>query len=218
MPNLGETEEDLQLAQQLVRQLRQERAACWPRSSRSKPLKSRQIRVPSAAEVRRVDRPPAGRSWRRLHNGPCDQDAGQVREIFRLITGGRIELFQQGERRQHGGWLQGRFRCDVLGYLVQELTGAGPTQPCGRQEVVVDFLPPVAENPELERAWNLYETAISTRRSPMQLGCSPEQGHQAAPGSGSTAMAWSWEMAARAVADSRVTREVRRSISGSPMR
>lgn len=169
--NLGETDDDLQLAQNLVRQLRQQRAALLAEIKQLEAAQHRQIRVPSATEVVSF----LGELQQVLETAafsPPDQEAGRVREVFRLITGGRISLFQQGERRKYGGWLRGRFRCDVLGYSVQKLTGTVPAgQPAG-EDVVVDFLPPVVEHPHLERAWELHEGGYPNKQIAEELCCS----------------------------------------------
>jgi biotin operon repressor len=99
-------------------------------------------------------------------------EVGRIREVFQLLTGGRIELVQQGERRKHGGWLQGRFRCNLLGYAVWQLTGVIPDSEGVGCTVVVDFLPPAIENPELQQAWELYECGHLNKEIARRLGCS----------------------------------------------
>ncbi|MHB8954932.1 MAG: recombinase family protein [Pirellulaceae bacterium] len=169
--NLGDTDDDLQLAQNLVHQLRQQRAALLAEVKQLEAAQKRQIRVPSATEVVRF----LGELQQILETAalsPPDQEAGRVREVFRLMTGGRISLCQQGERRKHGGWLQGRFHCDVLGYSVGQLTGAGPAGQLAGEEVVVDFLPPVVEHPHLDRVWELHEGGYLNKQIAQELCCS----------------------------------------------
>jgi hypothetical protein len=170
--NLGETDEDLQLAQNLVLQLRQQRAALLAEIKQLEAAQNRQIRVPSATEVVSF----IGELRQILETAalsPPDQEAGRVREVFWLITGGRISLFQQGARRKHGGWLQGRFHCNVLGYSVQQLTGAVPAGQFVGEDVVVDFLPPAVEHPHLDRVWELHEGGYLNKQIANELCCSP---------------------------------------------
>jgi hypothetical protein len=169
--NLGDTDDDVQLAQNLVLRLRQQRAALLADIKQLEAAQHRQICVPSATEVVSF----LGELRQTLETAalsPSDQETGRVREVFRLITSGRISLFQQGERRKHGGWLQGRFHCDVLGYSVQQLTGAVPAGQFAGEEVVVDFLPPAVEHPHLERAWDLYQRDYLNKEIAVELDCS----------------------------------------------
>ena len=50
--------------------------------------------------------------------GKLGDEMGTVRQIIKMLTGGRIDLFQQGERKAYQGWLEGRCRVRLLQYLV----------------------------------------------------------------------------------------------------
>lgn len=70
----------------------------------------------------------------------AEEQAGRVRLLIDLLTGGRIELVQQGERRAKRGWLQGRFPNRVLAGVTHQLTGVhlspDGSEPC---EIVIDY-------------------------------------------------------------------------------
>src|SRR5262249_30314146 len=67
------------------------------------------------------------------------EESGRAREILRLLTGGRIDLFQQGERKAQRGWLQGRFRVRLVNCFVNEALGLSASDVDGGIEVVIDY-------------------------------------------------------------------------------
>lgn len=169
--NLGDTPEDLALSQQLVRDLKQQRASLLADIRQIEAAQASPVCTPSTDEVHAFIGD-LQQIFKVSADSPRPEEIDRVREILRCITGGRIELFQQGERRKHGGWLQGRFRCDLLGYSIQQLTGVVPVQDWSGSMMVVDFVPPEEENPELQQAWELYERGHLNTEIAVCLGCS----------------------------------------------
>ena len=170
--HLGETEEELTLSQKIVRNLRTQRSELLAEISQLEAAAARPSRMPTHAEVQTLVQD-LQRTFEAIATDAADADElGRVREVCQLLTGGRIELFQQGERRKHGGWLQGRFRCDLLGYAVRQLTGVIPDLDGVGCTVVVDFVSPTTENPELQRAWELHECGHLNKEGARRLGCS----------------------------------------------
>jgi DNA invertase Pin-like site-specific DNA recombinase len=170
--HLGETEEDLTLSEKIVRDLRTQRSELLAEISQLEAAAARPSRVPTHAEVRTLVQD-LQLVFEEIATDAADADElGRIREVFQLLTGGRIELFQQGERRKHGGWLQGRFRCNLLGYAVWQLTGVIPDSDGVGCMVVVDFQAPVTENPDLQRAWELYACGHLNNEIARSLGCS----------------------------------------------
>ena len=55
------------------------------------------------------------------------------------LTGGRINMFQQGERKPMHGWLQGPFTARLLDVLVEKLAGERRADSGEGIEVVIDF-------------------------------------------------------------------------------
>jgi transposase len=94
--------------------------------------------------------------------------------VIRLLTGGRIVLQQQGERRRHGGWLQGRFVVRLLPFLVgQALASPGESEAAASAgtEIVIDFREPPQRTAESERAKELYDQGLLGVEIAVRLGC-----------------------------------------------
>ncbi len=96
-----------------------------------------------------------------------------AREIVRRLTGGKILLYQQGERKAQRGWLQGRCVVRLLDYLVEQATGAPPA--AGEHpgiEVTIDFRKPRPSEAAADRAFELYYQQALCAKIAEQLGCS----------------------------------------------
>ncbi len=136
--NPGETDRDTAESTALVKQLRHERSSVQAESDAVSTMAARVIVIPTDEEVLRLldslvevlMKAGAG----------AEEQAGRVRQLIDLLTGGRIELVQQGERRAKRGWLQGRFPNRVLAGVTHQLTGVhvspDGSEPC---EVVIDY-------------------------------------------------------------------------------
>jgi site-specific DNA recombinase len=88
------------------------------------------------------------------------------------MTGGRIELFQQGERTARGGWLQGRFRSPLVTAVVSQALGVEATSDELGVDVVIDYVAPVAYEEDAERAYALHKAGVANRDIAVELHCS----------------------------------------------
>jgi DNA invertase Pin-like site-specific DNA recombinase len=67
-------------------------------------------------------------------------EAAKVRQIIDLLTGGRIDLEQVGERRAYGGFLRGRFRLRLVDAVSDQFLGSYPGSGADSgEEVTIDF-------------------------------------------------------------------------------
>ena len=89
-------------------------------------------------------------------DGGTDEEIGVVREIIEILTGGRIELVQMGERRSHGGWLQGQVQVRLLSVLVQKAGGRPPAADYESVALPINYRWPVQFAEQAEVAWTLY--------------------------------------------------------------
>ena len=119
--NPGESEADQAETDKTIREVRSERTVVARQMEALEAAQRRSIQVPTEAEVR-ADIEQLQSILIDAANGAAE-DADLVREIIKLLTGGRIELFQQGERLQHRGWLQGRFTVRLLDVLGERAAG-----------------------------------------------------------------------------------------------
>ncbi len=79
-----------------------------------------------------------------------------ARELIRILTGGRIDVYQQGEKKPKLGWVQARFTVNLAAVA---LNGPGIAAPPESEiELVVDIRQPEeTENPDIARARELYD-------------------------------------------------------------
>ena len=87
-----------------------------------------------------------------------------------LLTGGRIELFQCGEPRSHGGWLQGRFRVHLLAGLVRELAGAAGSEGQDEPVIAIDYREPTPSEACADRVKELYDQGMLIKAIAAELG------------------------------------------------
>jgi hypothetical protein len=168
--NVGESEQDQRESAESLKAFRRERADVQTEISRLEAAAGQPIIVPDAAEVRALLRN-LGDVLAVAAEGSSEEGAA-AREVIELLTGGRIDLYQMGERKAQRGWLQGRFRVRLLPYLTAKLTGF----PCGNletlgAEVVIDYREPAACEAEAERAKALYDQGLLSCQIAAVLGC-----------------------------------------------
>ena len=106
-------------------------------------------------------------------SGEMGDQIGRVRESISQLTGGRIELYQCGERKAQRGWLQGRFRVSLLSIASEKLMGV-TTNDADAIEVSIDFKRPAKSyDTEAEKAKELYDKGLMNKQIAEELGCSP---------------------------------------------
>ena len=71
-------------------------------------------------------------------------------------------MYQQGERKQMHGWLQGRFTVRLLDVLVEKITGRKTCRTAVKDiEVVIDFKRPRKTDADADKAIRLWLTAMN---------------------------------------------------------
>ena len=101
-----------------------------------------------------------------------DEDRADVREIIRMLTGGRIDLYQCGERQAYHGWLEGRFTVRLLPAVVEHLTGSPASCVNDAVDVVLEFKRPVSFDREAEIARQMHRAGKLCREIAIELGYS----------------------------------------------
>jgi len=130
----------------------------------------RAVSLPTEDEVRTLVRE-LGDHLAQAALGGSEEQVHKVREIIQMITGGRINLHQQGETKAKRGWLQGRFRARLLSTLVGKALGATPLVTDDGIEVVIDYREPDALNAEADRCKELYDKNMLECQIAAELGC-----------------------------------------------
>ncbi len=107
-------------------------------------------------------------------SGEMGDQIGRVREIISQLTGGRIELYQRGERKAQRGWLQGRFQVPLILIASKKLMGVTTDDSGDCIEVTIDFKRPAKSyDAEAEKAKELYDKGLMNKQIAAELGCSP---------------------------------------------
>jgi DNA invertase Pin-like site-specific DNA recombinase len=169
--NAGETEADRRESAASLQELRRRRAEVQAELSRLEAASGQPLQVPDEAAVRALLQELEA-VFVAAAEGRLDEDGRAAREFIALLVGGRIDLYQQGERVPQRGWLQGRFRVRLLPYLLGGLTGlpeAG-TSDAG-VEVLIDYREPPGYEDEAERAKQLYDQGLLHSQIAEALHC-----------------------------------------------
>ncbi len=134
--NPGETEHDLEESKSQLKMLRGKRANVRAEIARLTSTRERALRVPTEAEIRTwIDGLAA--TLEAAASGD-DADAGILRNIIELLTGGKIVVEQMGDRKPRCGWHRVRFELGLVEIgsshfdLVQPANGS-------KREIVVDI-------------------------------------------------------------------------------
>jgi DNA invertase Pin-like site-specific DNA recombinase len=151
----GETDEDQAEIVRVLKELRHERAEVAAEIGTWEAASQRPRKIPTEEEVREMLQDLA-EIFAAAARGDS-LDVAQVREIIDAITGGRIEMYQQGERAAKRGWLQGRFKVRLLDFLVEKASGVPPAEAGEAIEVTIDYRRPEASLDKSERAYHLCE-------------------------------------------------------------
>jgi hypothetical protein len=176
LDNPGEAEADRREAEQTLRRLRAERARQAAAIGALEAARARPRAVPTEAEVRQA------LAELGAILAAAEADGGdalcEAREVVRLLTGGRIELEQQGERSPQCGWLRGRFRPRLVAAVAGRLgVPAGAAAPA--EEVVIDYRRTLTAEDQAERVKALYEEGMAVRAIARALGIGRQQAHEA---------------------------------------
>jgi site-specific DNA recombinase len=170
MSNPGDTDTDRAESAVVLRRLRAERAQVQAEKATLEAARDRRKAVPTEAEIvdllRNMDQ-----ILTACASGGCEETVSAAREIIELLTGGRIELVQRGERKAQRGWLQGRFRVGLIDAVVQKLTGVEPSASTDGAEVTIDYRRPYPHEEEAKHARKLYDQGRLESQIAAALGC-----------------------------------------------
>jgi hypothetical protein len=169
LQDAGETEADRRESAQTLKELRRARAEVAAEISRLEASQGRPVVVPTKEEVQALlDDLVALLS---AAAGGGGEEVAAAREAIELLTGGRIDLFQQGERKAQRGWLQGRFHAHLLPYLLGRAID-GAHAPAGREGalVVIDYRESTEAEGLADRVKELYDRGLLIKAVARELG------------------------------------------------
>ena len=160
--NAGDSVADRQEAEATLRRLRGERAQTAADLALLEEARQRPVAVPSREEIQRL-LVGMGEILSTAGQSRTVDEIARVRQVVKLLTGGRIELTQQGERQAQRGWLQGRFRLRCLASVVAPALGLPASEADEGVEVTIDFREPAEAEQWADRVKQLYDEGLLIR-------------------------------------------------------
>lgn len=171
MSNIGETDDDKAATSRFVRQRRAEKAQIDVELSKLAAAKLTQVKVPSADAVRELLKELAKVLTDAGHSKNPTQRA-VLRELIIELTGGKIVVSQQGERKRQRGWLRGTFQLQLLNTVIDRISDGVVTCDDGGREVSIDFKRPLETDTKAEIAWRLHGEKKRHAEIAKEIGCS----------------------------------------------
>ena len=165
---MGDTEDDQQEARRTVAAFQRERAELRLEIEQLANARKAPPRQPTEAEVKAMIAD-LGSTLVAAAESNDEAEVARARHLMEIITGGRIDLYQMGERRKHGGWLQAKFTVSIVPYLVEMAIGVPLATCSGGTEIVVDLRRP-QDDSELEEARRLAKQGLIGKQIAQQLG------------------------------------------------
>ena len=157
--NPGDTEQEQAETEKLLKELRAERAKALADLAAYDAAQKRVVVPPTPEKVLEM-LADLGQILISAANAETDEEMRTARRIIDELTGGRIDLFQMGERKAQRGWLQGRFKVRLLSFLLERVTGVQSSGTEEGVEVVIDYREPPEVEALSERAKELYDQGL----------------------------------------------------------
>ena len=166
----GESDAEQKQTELLLKELRREYSAVSVELGSLETAQSQGIVVPTAEEVTAL-LDEFGNLIASASFSEDETDFRIARRIIDLLTGGQIDLYQMGERRQNKGWLQGRFVVDVVSAVSSQLTGltADAEQRQGK-EVIIDYKAEKLIDRQAEEAKALSDEGLLCKQIAKEMG------------------------------------------------
>ncbi len=173
--NLGADPRDVLEAKAKLQLLRRERSALLSDLGRIEADAARAVEVPDEGAVREM----LSRLGAVLDEAAGEGDAPEdraVREVVDALTGGRVDLIQEGGREPKRGWLRGEFRFDLerLARLAgfPSLPDPPPDASDPREVVRIDYRQPAPCEAHAEAAKRLFDEGVLVKGIAARLGVS----------------------------------------------
>ena len=169
MENPGESEADRRESEATLKRLRQERIAVATEISVLEEAQDRVVIVPSQAAVHELIAQ-FGEILVAAAQADSEADTSRAREIVDLLTGGKIEMIQQGERKAQCGWLQGRFRLRLLAGLVEKSTGVKAAENTEEPVITIEYREPTPTEACADRVKELFDRGMLIKAIAVEVG------------------------------------------------
>jgi len=132
-------------------------------------LESKVVSVPTESEARELLQD-FGKALRHFAFNADGEELDKARRIIQLVTGGRIDAYQRGEKAAQRGWCQLRFNANPAALLYD--AAAIPAELEGDESVpvVIDIRQEASVNPKIAMARELYDQDFFENEIAEKLG------------------------------------------------
>lgn len=171
--NPGETAEEQLQTEQLLKDLRRQYNELMSELAVHEAAMNTEIVIPTPQEVIAL-LGDFGEILTSAAAAETDEQMNTARRIIDELTGGRIELFQRGERKAQRGWLQGRFHLDLVTIALGKLTGLQlANEESNSLEVIIDYRPKRLIDEQMQEAKQLWDQKLLNKVIASRMKCSP---------------------------------------------
>jgi len=134
-------------------------------------MNSKAISVPTEEEARQLllDFAKVLSHFSLASNG---EELDQARELIRILTGGRIEVYQCGEKAAQKGWLQMRFNVYPDALLLESNSIESDVRQQNCIPLVIDIVKEKETDPRIAMARQLYDEGMFEKDIAKQIGVS----------------------------------------------
>jgi len=163
----GETKQDRTENRERLGKLRSDRAKAQKRLAEIEEAARNPATLPDTDVIRALTHELAT-SLREAADSESPEEQAALHDIIAELTGGRIVVTQQGERKPHEGWLRASFRVRLLQVVAGRL--GFPAVNDEGVEVNIDFKRPSRKDEQAEEAKRLYDQDLMHMEIARRMG------------------------------------------------
>ena len=163
------SDDNIKLVEDKLAEIRCELARLAKEIAKHQRLVSKVVRVPTETEARELLKD-FGKALKHFAFNSDGEDLDQARRIIQLVTGGRIDAFQRGEKAAQRGWCQLRFYANPAALLYDAAGIPAGLEDCGSVPIVIDIRKEAKVNPKIAMARELYDQDLFENEIAEKLG------------------------------------------------
>jgi DNA invertase Pin-like site-specific DNA recombinase len=165
----GDSDQDRAENQARLMDLRQQRNEVQDKIRQLDKTMKMQVSIPTAEDVQGMLHQ-LGQILFLASSGGDQQQIAAARRIIDAVTGGRIEISQQGEAKSHRGWLRGTFQIHLVAPVLQDLGVVIDAH--ASREITIDFREVTAAEEladEAKALWDQKEPELLVKQIAIEL-------------------------------------------------
>ena len=161
--------DDIDLVKEQMASIRSELARVDSDIAKNQRLLSKTVNVPTEDEARKLLQK-FGEALKHFSFKSDGVDLDQARQIIRLVTGGRIDAYQCGEKAARKGWCQLRFNVNPAALLYDAAAMPAEREDDAVVPIVIDVREDAVVNPKIALARELYDQDLFENEIAERLG------------------------------------------------